>query len=398
MTLNSLLLALTFLDLGIGNGVLNATSESYGINSKKNAQQVVSTGFIQLLVISFIYILLLLLSMPIINYANLFKISDEITRTQLTSIFLLSASLICLQIPFLLTQKVLAAYQELSTANLWILLSSLTTTILIVVLPTLSNQFIWFVLAGFATPLAILILSFLHLFKFSRSWLWPQIKFFNTRTSISLLKQGGLWTWFQSISFLAISADNLIISILSGPESVGPYAAITKIYTALVIAQMLSAPLWPAYVEALNKGDFRWASRTFNRILFLFLAIGLTGAVLIITLTPTIIRAWLGEDLIPDFSTILGFGAWCLIANAFSAISSLMANSHMLKRLTMIVTIAIAVSFPLKLLLFPMLGISGLIWSTVIGYGLIFIPSIYLAKGEIAKLLNRTSAFKGVEV
>jgi O-antigen/teichoic acid export membrane protein len=56
------------------------------------------------------------------------------------------------------------------------------------------------------------------------------------------------------------SADKFIIGAVIGAFAVAPYALVGRIFiTAYRVYYVLLLPLWPAYGEALRRGDVSWA-------------------------------------------------------------------------------------------------------------------------------------------
>jgi O-antigen/teichoic acid export membrane protein len=55
MAISSILALMSFADLGLGNGLLNAISQANGRNSKKDAQIAVSSTFFILVGIAYFY-------------------------------------------------------------------------------------------------------------------------------------------------------------------------------------------------------------------------------------------------------------------------------------------------------------------------------------------------------
>lgn len=106
-----------------------------------------------------------------------------------------------------------------------------------------------------------------------------------------------------------------------------------KLQSALLtIAQLLALPLWPAFAEAIQRGDLAWARSTFRKTIVLF-EIGLVSGLILGVGSFFIIPVWIGSEMLPSISMAIGFAAWAVIANLFSAISALLANQRSLRQL-----------------------------------------------------------------
>jgi O-antigen/teichoic acid export membrane protein len=148
----------------------------------------------------------------------------------------------------------------------------------------------------------------------------------------------------------------------------------------MFVAQLFSAPLWPAFAEALQRGDREWARNAFRRAMKLFSGFGLVSAVAMGLGSYWIVDIWVGPDMVPTTLMAAGFAFWVFINNFFAAISSLMASKALVKKLVWLTTFAASISFAVKIVLVKNLGPPGVVWGSVLGYGSICFPGILLAQ------------------
>jgi len=63
---------------------------------------------------------------------------------------------------------------------------------------------------------------------------------------------------------IGYASDNIVIAQIIGAAAVAVYAIPQKMFSFIeVVASMAVSPLWPAYGEALARGDVRWIRNTF---------------------------------------------------------------------------------------------------------------------------------------
>jgi len=141
-----------------------------------------------------------------------------------------------------------------------------------------------------------------------------------------------------------------------------------KLLSGLLIAQMVSAPLWPhspkRWREMITSGsgkrtDVRCGVRIDRRRQRGVLGIG----------SFWIVPAWVSADLKPSILLAAGFALWGFITNVFAAVTSFMANNRFIRRLTLLTSMAALSSLVLKLSFARTLGVTWIIWATAIGYG-----------------------------
>ena len=67
-------------------------------------------------------------------------------------------------------------------------------------------------------------------------------------------------------------------------------------------------PIWPAYREAIARGDLDWVSRTLRRSVAVTLAVSMFLSFALVALSPGILRLWVGASVSPTLPLLLGLG------------------------------------------------------------------------------------------
>lgn len=393
MTITSLLAVMQYADFGIGNGLLNAISEAHGQNDQDKATKAVSNSLVMLTAIAVIISVLYAGAHRFIDWGRALNVSSTLAVEAGRSMDIFVVCLV-LSLPLLTAQRVQMGYQEGFQANLWAGLGSLFVLVGVSLSVWLNAGLVWLVLAVVGAPVMAMGLNCLHQFLYVRPWMLPRLNNVEWLLSKHLLKIGAVWMMFQVMAFVGTGADNLIIGSMFGQKSVAGYAVMTKLLSGLMIAQFFSAPLWPAFAEALERGDLEWARKTYRRALLLCTSIGIAGAAALVFFSRWIVGIWVGQEVVPSISMVLGFAAWCFICNMFASISALMANNRLLIKQLVLVTFAALISLTLKFILAPIFGVTAIIWSSVIGYGLICLPALILIQKVLRQPLEHNTLYK----
>lgn len=383
MTVSSLIVILGFADLGIGNGLLNVIAEANGRDDREMAKRAVTSGVALLAVIGLVLFLVFSIAYSFIDWGYIYNIAEQQTITEAGEATYILVACLAISLPLLAAQRVQMGYQEGFQANLWQMLGSIFMLVGVLTAVYLQAGLPWLVLAAAGGPAAAMGLNWVHQFCISRKWLLPRPDCFEWKMGRRIVSIGVLWTWFQLMAFVGTAADNLIISHFFGAGAVGSYAVMSKLLSGLLVAQMFSASLWPAFAEAFERGDMNWVRKTFRRTLILFSAIGVLSALVMGLGSFWIIRVWVGAEMEPTLFMALGFALWSFITNFYAAISALMANNRFLKQLIWLTSTGALSSLALKLVFAPSLGVTWVIWATVLGYGLVCIPGILIARNAI---------------
>src|SRR5208282_70762 len=105
-------------------------------------------------------------------------------------------------------------------------------------------------------------------------WLLPARRAFSGVAARKIFDLGILFFVLQCAFVLAYTSDNIVIAQVLGAAAVALYAVPQKLFSSVsTIVSMAINPLWPAYGEALARGDVAWVRRTFFASLRLVLAL-----------------------------------------------------------------------------------------------------------------------------
>jgi O-antigen/teichoic acid export membrane protein len=229
------------------------------------------------------------------------------------------------------------------------------------------------VIALFGIPLIPLALSGVQLFFVRRPWLKPMLRSANPQIIRSLMKLGWLFFVLQLASTLAYSIDNLVITQVISPEAVTHYAIpaqLFKLSTAFIA--LLSLPLWPAYGEALARGDGQWVRQTFRRSLNLIFLLSVVSVIVLIMLAPTILRIWVGRTSETPIDLLIALAIWSVIMNMASATSILLNSASVIRFQVYCASTMAVANLALSVFLTHQWGISGVVWGSIISF-LIFV-------------------------
>ena len=141
----------------------------------------------------------------------------------------------------------------------------------------------------------------------------------------------GLYFFLIQISLLILmTTDNMIIMRYLGAEEVATYDIISKLFQAiLVIESLISAPMWPLFIDAYVKNDKNWIIKIYIKLNLLFL-VAILGVTIVVYIAPLLIKIWIGKDLVFPKYLILFLGIftinriwgdiYCIFTNATNKI------------------------------------------------------------------------------
>jgi O-antigen/teichoic acid export membrane protein len=124
--------------------------------------------------------------------------------------------------------------------------------------------------------------------------------------------------------------------------------------------------LWPAYREAMVRGDMEWTRRTLRRSIQIAVGYAAALSIPLAFAAPWIIRHWVNGAVEPPFLLILGLGIWKIMEAAAMALSMFFNGAQVVKPQVWIATATAAVAITLQLFLLPLIGVAGAVWATIV--------------------------------
>lgn len=369
ITISSVLVFLGFSDFGLASSLTNALGKAFGEDDRERARRYVTTALFALSVVAVLLVIAgITFARPI---AKLIfpSVSPPLLDGEIIPALIISLSIFALNFPLMVTNRVLAAYQENATANLWIMASSVANLIGILVVIQFRGGLPLLVLGSAGAGLLINAISSIWLFRWHKPWLAPSRTAADLRFASELLSTS--WKFFIANTAWLVNSqtDNLIIAHYLGAAAVTPYSVTFRLFAyATLIQSLASVSLWPAYTEAAARKDFAWIRGVFKKNLKWNLLIAI-GLVIVLTIFGrTIIQFWAGPAAVPPFAVVIWMGVWGIILSYLHVVGCLLNATGKVTRMSVYGVITAILNVILSIWLVRLYGISGVIAGTVIAY------------------------------
>jgi O-antigen/teichoic acid export membrane protein len=204
-----------------------------------------------------------------------------------------------------------------------------------------------------------------------------------------LCRMGSLFLALQLAAALGFSSDNLVAAQVVGGHAVPSYAIPYRLFAlSLTVVQLLAGPLWPAYTEAITRGDRAWVRRTLVRSLTLSVSISLASSVLLLVFGNAILAVWVGPHIRASYWLLLGLAIWNVFSGAGVSMAMLFNGAHVVGFQVASALSMAVLNICLSIALARQVGLPGIIWGTVISYGLcavipwiFFVPRLLRLQG-----------------
>jgi O-antigen/teichoic acid export membrane protein len=369
MTMSSFIAMFAFADLGIGNGVLNAVAAAHGRDDRGAITGFVSSGFFALSAVACLLIIVFGLAYPFVPWFKLFNVETAQARAEAGPA--LSVLLVCfaLAIPIGIVQRVQMGLQRGFMASLWQCASSLLGLAGLLAAIHYRAGLPWLVFALAGSPLLAALGNSILFFYWLEPDIAPSARTISRAAASHVVQTGMLFFVLQIAVAVTFASDNVVIAQVLGAESVTDYAVPERMFGFIsAILGMALMPLWPAYGEAISRGDHSWVRRILRRSFLISIGLAAAASTCLVLAGPRLMALWVGHAIEPLFLLMLGFGVWKVIEAGGNAIAMFLNGAHVVRVQVVVATITAIVVIVLKVVLVTFIGIPGAIWATVIGY------------------------------
>ena len=369
MTISSLIAMLSFADFGIANGVLSAVAQAHGREDRAELQRIVSSGFSMLTAIAAGLLSLFAAAYAFVPWHAVFNVQGELARAEAGPALAVFVACFACAIPLAVVQRVQMGLQQGFLASLWQCVGSVCALAGVLIAIRLQGGLPWLVLALAGAPLMAALLNSLLFYLRSQPDLRPRLARCAAADARRLAATGALFFVLQITVAVAYTSDSIVIAQLMGASAVAEYAVPEKLFGLISIGvAMVLAPLWPAYGEAIARGDHAWVRGTLKRSLLMALGIAGVASLCLVVLAPTLLQWWVSDALAAPFLLLLALAVWKVIEAGGNAVAVYLNGAHVIG-LQVAIAVSVAISaLLLKLLLIPMFGIAGAVWATVVAY------------------------------
>lgn len=371
MTISSVIALLSFADLGIGNGLLNAISNADGKNDLTAIRRYISSAFVILSTIAIVVLTASFMAYPFISWAEFFNVKTVQAAQEAGPALAVFVVCFALNVPLGIVQRVQLGLQQGFLSNLWQSAGSVLGLMAILVAVYLRAGLPWLVLAMAGAPLLASLLNGAVFFGYKRPDLRPKLALASRAAATRVAHVGLLFLVLQIAVAVTSSSDNIIITKILGPADVAHYAVTAKMFSFITMAiSMLVGPLWPAYSEAEARGDMGWIRNTLSRSIRITLLLAGIGSSVLFVVGPTLIELWVGPQINPPTMLITGLAIWTVMEATGVTLAMFLNGMHIVRTQVIVATVYAISCVTMKIILIKHMGISGVAWGAVITYAL----------------------------
>jgi len=391
MVLISIISAMSFADLGIGNGLMNAISEAHGKDDRKMAREHVSSGLALMLSIALMLTAIGALAYPFLPWPRLFNVKSQAAALEGARAFLVLYASFVINIPLGVVTRIQSGMQKAYVAQVVNGLGAVVSLLLILFVIWIHGSLAYLVLATVGTGIASTLVNGWILFR-ECPWLLPSMRAVRGTSAKKLLNLGLLFFVLQCSFTLAFTSDNIVIAQILGAAAVAAYSVPQKLFSSVTaIVSMAVGPLWPAYGEAISRGDVRWVRRVFMGSLWLVLTISIPLCTLLAIAGPWILKIAVGKTFHAPVALLIALAIWGVVNSVSVVVSVLLNGASILKQQTWLAVVVGVSNLLISIFLTKRFGVIGVCLGSILAQLLITFPTyVLLLRRMFDRLSNLT--------
>ncbi len=387
ITLSSVVAWIGYFDIGLGNGLRNKFAESMANNEPEMAKTYVSTTYAALSAIFGLFLIAFMAISPFIDWAAILNAPGNLAK-ELRILVQLTVGFFLIRFVLKLIAVIIVADQRPAISNTFEPLGNSISLIGVLLLmhftqPSLVNLGL---ILG-ASPVIVLTLASIYFYNKEYKPYKPTFKYVNFKYFKDLAGLGVQFFIIQITIVVVLSANNIIITHVVGPEAVTSYNVAYRYFGLISMGFVIIAnTYWSAFTEAYVKGDIPWIKKTTKYLVGIWLGIAIL-LVIMVVFSDQFYLLWVGEKATVPFILSLTSALFVLI-NVWISIFTYFINGTGKIKLQLYSTVfAAIISVPLAIYFSKYVGMGAA--GVVLGSSLAYVPVAILSPIQYLKIINR---------
>ncbi len=346
LTLSAIIHWVSFFDVGFGLGLRNKLGVALAAGDLKRAKILVSSTYA---ILSFIFVPLSIILFVICKYVNwsvVLNVSQDLNPALVSCSRIVVVSF-CFTLIMKVIQNVLQAYQKNALGGLLDTVSSICTLLTIFILTKTTFPSLSYLAFAFSSiPVFTYFIYSVFFYRFKNREISPSINSVRKEAVKDVFGLGS-WYFFLQISFVIIfQTTNIFISQFAGPEQVTVYNVTFRYMNiALMVLNIIMAPVWSALTEAYAKKDWKWMKSLYARLMMVY-RLTVFALVIFLIASPLAFKIWLGDSVETSYTVTALVGLYVAI-RVWHTMHATMVNGMGILRLQIYVAIIQLVLFPI---------------------------------------------------
>lgn len=391
LALSSIVIWVSYFDLGLPNGFRNKFAESLAKNNQLLARKYVSTTYALLAIIFAGILCVLIIVNKFADWSTILSVSSSL-KNELHYTFLIICIFFSIRVVASVFTFMLMADQKPAKSAAVHTIGQVLSLIFIYILTIYTESNIMYLaLAISGMPcITILFISFIAYCIKPYNKFAPTLRLVDFKLSKDILGIGIQFFIVTIINLLILQIINILISRELGPFAVTQYNIAFKYFSIIyMIMELIVSPFWSGYTEAFIKKDFQWMHIILCKLERLLL-LSIIAIIIMLICTNYIIYIWIGDTVTIPFSLSLSMSIFVFFQTAYCIYSNLVNGTGKVRIQLVTFIITGLISIPSIYYSTHYFGLAGSLLLPTISYAIIAL----LCKIQINKIIYKTA--KGI--
>jgi O-antigen/teichoic acid export membrane protein len=322
LAISSMVAWVSFLDIGINNGLKNKLAEALAHGDIPLAKRFVSTTYALLSLIFIPLMVLMLVVAPMLDWYSLLGLSASSVSGLLISVCIV-ITYFCINFILSTINVVMLADQRPAAESFRVFLQQLLSLVVIFVLTrTTEGSLVKLCLALCLCPILVVGLFNVTLFRGRYREISPSFDSVDFTLAPELFKLGVMFFVIQIAGVIQYQMTNFLIIRHFGPTEVTAYNISYKYFNVPYMFWVtMITPIWAAVTDAISRGEMDWVRNMVQKYMLLFLVF-LSGSLLMLAISSPLYRLWVGDSVYIPFELSL----WVMIFNLTMMFGAVFVN------------------------------------------------------------------------
>ena len=365
--------ALSFLDLGVGNALINRVAHAQAGSEAELLRSLVTAGVGWLCVVGLASAVLLLTLNLLVPWGRVLHLSSPQIEAEARFAGYAFASIFGMHLLSSGALKILIGQQKSYESHLLAMAGALMA-LLVLWLTTDSNTTVAaLLLKTFGAP-TLIGLSALALLKARGLIDLPSIRRHMSTHGPSLLRTGSLFLVLQIATMAGWGLDALILGAVAGATAVAAFAITQRLFqfASQPIAVFLT-PLWAAYADAVAKQDGNFVRTTLAKSMAASAVASVALTLPLALLGPYLVEYWTRGTVQVATSLLVAMAFWTVLEIVGTAFATYLNGAGIVRQQVVVSMIFCCIALPLKLVATQYFGATGIVTATSLIYVLVVV-------------------------
>jgi O-antigen/teichoic acid export membrane protein len=366
VTITSFTWLLGFLDLGVGNGLINAVADANGRDDEEQARRYVSSTLVLLLAVAAASGAIFAVIYPHISWGDVFNVTSSVARSSAGPTTVVLVSIVLISLPLSVVTSVQLGYQEGFRNNLWIAAANALSLVAVLTALTLRADLPWLVLASTGVLPTTMLVNGLVIFLRQHPRVAPRFAAVTRAATRHMSRLGTMYLVAGLGAALGFQSDTIVIARILGADRVPEYAVPMRLFlVGPTLVSLALNPLWPAYGESIARGDTDWARHTLRRSLGLSAFVNLPIAAALVFLGPWVIDVWVGPDIATPPLMMVALGLFAALTVIGGPFAMFLHGAQAVRFLAVVALLSGVCNIGISIILVREIGPAGAVYGTL---------------------------------